>query len=38
MMIKAIAAGSGSSTQFRIRAPWMAERRLLPAQGTAPSL
>jgi 3-hydroxyisobutyrate dehydrogenase-like beta-hydroxyacid dehydrogenase len=35
MMIKAIAAGSGGSTQFRIRAPWMAERGFLPAQGSA---
>jgi 3-hydroxyisobutyrate dehydrogenase-like beta-hydroxyacid dehydrogenase len=38
IMIKAIAAGSGGSTQFGIRAPWMAERRFLPAQGTASSL
>ena len=30
MMIKAIAAGSGGSTQFAIRAPRMAERRFLP--------
>ena len=37
MMIKVIAAGSGGSTQFRIRAPCMAERRFLPAQGTASS-
>ncbi len=27
LMIKAIATGSGGSTQFGIRAPWMAERR-----------
>jgi 3-hydroxyisobutyrate dehydrogenase-like beta-hydroxyacid dehydrogenase len=33
LMIKAVAAGSGGSTQFGIRAPWMAERRFLPAQG-----
>ena len=33
-MIKAIATGSGGSTQFGIRAPWMAERRFLPVQGT----
>jgi 3-hydroxyisobutyrate dehydrogenase-like beta-hydroxyacid dehydrogenase len=37
-MIKAIAIGSGGSTQFSIRAPWMVERRFLPAQGTAASL
>jgi 3-hydroxyisobutyrate dehydrogenase len=37
-MIKAIAAGSGGSTQFGIRAPWMAQRRFLPAQGTVPGL
>ena len=33
LMIKAIANGSGGSTQFGIRAPWMAERRFKPAQG-----
>jgi 3-hydroxyisobutyrate dehydrogenase-like beta-hydroxyacid dehydrogenase len=38
LMIKAIANGSGGSTQFGIRAPWMAQRRFLPAQGTAPAL
>jgi 3-hydroxyisobutyrate dehydrogenase-like beta-hydroxyacid dehydrogenase len=38
LMIKAIASGSGGSTQFGIRAPWMAQRRFLPAQGTAPGL
>ena len=37
-MIKAIATGSGGSTQFGIRAPWMAQRQFLPAQGTAPAL
>jgi len=30
LMIKAIANGSGGSTQFAIRAPWMAERRFQP--------
>ena len=35
-MIKAIATGSGGSTQFGIRAPWMAERRFQPVQGTGP--
>jgi 3-hydroxyisobutyrate dehydrogenase-like beta-hydroxyacid dehydrogenase len=38
LMIKAIASGSGGSTQFGIRAPWMAERRFQPAQGTVPQL
>jgi len=38
LMIKAIATGSGGSTQFGIRAPWMAQRRVLPAQGTVPGL
>ncbi len=38
LMIKAIATGSGGSTQFGIRAPWMAQRRFLPAQGTTPTL
>jgi 3-hydroxyisobutyrate dehydrogenase-like beta-hydroxyacid dehydrogenase len=38
LMIKAIATGSGGSTQFAIRAPWMAQRRFLPAQGTVPGL
>src|SRR5947199_5155163 len=38
LMIKAIATGSGGSTQFSIRAPWMAQRRFLPAQGTVPGL
>jgi 3-hydroxyisobutyrate dehydrogenase-like beta-hydroxyacid dehydrogenase len=38
LMIKAIATGSGGSTQFGIRAPWMAERRFLPVQGAVPGL
>jgi 3-hydroxyisobutyrate dehydrogenase len=38
LMIKAIATGSGGSTQFGIRAPWMAERRFKPLQGTIPGL
>jgi 3-hydroxyisobutyrate dehydrogenase len=38
LMIKAIATGSGGSTQFGIRAPWMAERKFLPVQGSAPAL
>ena len=38
LMIKAIATGSGGSTQFGIRAPWMAERRFTPVQGSVPAL
>jgi 3-hydroxyisobutyrate dehydrogenase-like beta-hydroxyacid dehydrogenase len=38
LMIKAIANGSGGSTQFAIRAPWMAERRFKPLQGPIPGL
>ena len=38
LMIKAIAGGSGSSTQFGIRAPWMAERHFMPQQGSASGL
>lgn len=38
LLIKAVATGSGSSTQFGIRAPWMAERRFLPQQGSAAGL
>jgi len=38
LLIKAVATGSGGSTQFGIRAPWMAERRFLPQQGTVESL
>jgi len=33
-MIKAVANGSGGSTQFGIRAPWMAQRRFKPIQGS----
>jgi 3-hydroxyisobutyrate dehydrogenase len=32
-LIQAIGSGAGSSPQFMIRAPWMAERKFLPAQG-----
>ena len=35
LMIKAIASGSGGSTQFGIRAPWMAQRKFHPVQGAA---
>src|ERR1700685_67919 len=38
LMIKAIARGSGGSTQFGSRAPWMAERRFQPVQGPVPAL
>jgi 3-hydroxyisobutyrate dehydrogenase-like beta-hydroxyacid dehydrogenase len=38
LMIKAIANGSGGSTQFAIRAPWMAERRFQPVQGSVAGL
>jgi 3-hydroxyisobutyrate dehydrogenase len=38
LMIKAIANGSGGSTQFAIRAPWMAERRFQPVQGSVHGL
>jgi 3-hydroxyisobutyrate dehydrogenase len=38
LMIKAVANGSGGSTQFGIRAPWMAERKFMPQQGSAPGL
>jgi 3-hydroxyisobutyrate dehydrogenase len=38
LLIKAVASGSGGSLQFGIRAPWMAERRFLPQQGSAPGL
>ena len=33
LMIKAIASGSGGSTQFGIRAPWMAQRKLPAGAG-----
>jgi 3-hydroxyisobutyrate dehydrogenase len=38
LLIKAVATGSGGSTQFGIRAPWMAERRFKPLQGSVPGL
>jgi 3-hydroxyisobutyrate dehydrogenase len=37
-MVKAIAAGSGGSTQFAIRGPWMAQGRYMPVQGSARGL
>ncbi len=33
LLIKAVAGGSGGSTQFGILAPWMAQRRFTPVQG-----
>ncbi len=38
LMIKAIANGSGGSTQFGIRAPWMAQRKFMPQQGSSAGL
>src|ERR1700747_858452 len=38
LLIEAVATGSGGSTQFGIRAPWMADRRFTPQQGSAPAL
>jgi 3-hydroxyisobutyrate dehydrogenase len=38
LMIKAITNGSGGSTQFGIRAPWMAQRKFHPVQGAASQL
>lgn len=37
-VIEAIVGGSGNSRQFAIRAPWMAEGRYLPAEGTPEGL
>jgi 3-hydroxyisobutyrate dehydrogenase-like beta-hydroxyacid dehydrogenase len=38
LLIKAVATGSGGSTAFAIRAPWMAERKFTPQQGSAAGL
>jgi 3-hydroxyisobutyrate dehydrogenase len=38
LLIKAVALGSGGSTAFAIRAPWMAERKFSPQQGSAAGL
>ncbi len=38
LMIKAIASGSGGSTQFGIRAPWMAQKKFQPVQGAPAQL
>lgn len=37
-LIEAVKRGSGSSVQFGLRAPWMAERRFTPQQGAAQAL
>ncbi|MDF2115893.1 NAD(P)-dependent oxidoreductase [Roseiarcaceae bacterium H3SJ34-1] len=33
-IIQAVTSGAGNSTQFAIRAPWMVDRKFLPAQGS----
>jgi 3-hydroxyisobutyrate dehydrogenase len=38
LLINAVGSGAGSSRQFVIRAPWMAERKFLPAQGPVETL
>ncbi|MGE3986675.1 NAD(P)-dependent oxidoreductase [Pseudorhodoplanes sp.] len=38
LLIKAVASGSGGSSAFAIRAPWMAERRFMPPHGSAAGL
>ena len=38
LLINAVGSGAGSSRQFVIRAPWMAERKFLPAQGPVGTL
>ena len=38
LLIKSIASGSGGSTQFGIRAPWMVQRKFIPQQGSAQGL
>ncbi len=38
LIIKAVSNGSGASIEFDIRAPWMAERRFTPREGSAPGL
>lgn len=35
LMIQAVAQGSGGSTEFAIRAPWMAQRKFTPQKGSA---
>jgi 3-hydroxyisobutyrate dehydrogenase-like beta-hydroxyacid dehydrogenase len=38
LLINAVGSGAGSSRQFVIRAPWMAERKFCPAQGPVATL
>jgi 3-hydroxyisobutyrate dehydrogenase-like beta-hydroxyacid dehydrogenase len=38
LLIEAVSKGSGGSTMFNIRAPWMAERAFVPIQGSAKAL
>jgi 3-hydroxyisobutyrate dehydrogenase-like beta-hydroxyacid dehydrogenase len=38
LLISAVGSGAGSSRQFVIRAPWMAERKFSPAQGPVATL
>ena len=38
LLIKAVANGSGGSSAFSIRAPWMAERKFTPQMGSAAGL
>ncbi len=38
LLIRSIASGSGGSTQFGIRAPWMVARKFMPQQGSAAGL
>jgi 3-hydroxyisobutyrate dehydrogenase-like beta-hydroxyacid dehydrogenase len=38
LLINAVGSGAGSSRQFVIRAPWMAERKFTPAQGPVATL
>jgi 3-hydroxyisobutyrate dehydrogenase len=38
LLIKAVATGSGGSSAFAIRAPWMAERKFLPQMGAPDGL
>jgi 3-hydroxyisobutyrate dehydrogenase len=38
LLINAVGSGAGSSRQFVIRAPWMAERKFHPAQGPVETL
>ena len=38
LLIKAVATGSGGSSAFAIRAPWMAERKFTPTMGSAAGL